>query len=544
MEELSVITPQDLIKWFTFKLYKKETVDEDEVPTHGSHFSIDFYKKSISYFMPNKAQKWDPISNRGNPTRSKVVNAFINRIKDIDGKSGGYKKRKSLAGEDDSTSGTTPTKKRAGQLAVSTVSKGGIDGVLQRMHAQNVTLMNTFNTMSHAIESMKRSLQTNNEEITAEIKKMAEIKKIPTTTPASTSRLVDLCNVAEGAVASATKPSSFSFDPDIAFDSELGWHYVHPDGVKRRVPPSWQFPIGNIEEMYILWHCGDIQNRLSPMRNFTSTDVSFLGKRGKINLSELKSLINTVDEEAKRKGKTLAANGVTVSQALQSFQAGISALQSCAAAMTPQGRQRNIIRMKWSTLMGYVKNAKKSNELDPRDPEEVALHELVAPSSNDTPGDQWWYEHEDGIKRRVPSSYTFPMLSIEEMYVVWHCGLPEEKISPMRIFTVRDISFLMDRSRKNLSEVRTLMSKIDAEAARQAVPPTLNMTVEYARQCCRAGLIGLNFQSTTVSGRSRDIGQMKWSSVARNKEVKLTNQAEEEDEEEGVDDEKGEVEEW
>ncbi len=537
-DDLSAITPQDLIKWMTFKLYKKETADDDEIPLHGSHSSIDFYKKSISYFMAHKDQKWDPFLNRGNPTRSKEVNAFINKIKEIDIKSGGSRKRKSLAGdvEDDSTSGVTDTpakKKKAGQLAVSTVAKEGVHDMLQRMHTQNITLINSFNTMSNAIDDMKRKLQTNNLEI------MAEIAKLPTSTANSSapSRFVDVCNLVEGAAVGATKTSILDSDPDIAFDSEsLGWHYVHPDGTKRRVPPSWQFPLGNVEEMYILWHCGDIQNRLAPMRLLTTADVAFLGKRAKVSLSDLRYLINIVDEEATRKGMAPAATSMIRGQAITRFHSGISALHSCTAATTPGGRQRNIMRMKWTTLMSSVKSGStpmKSNE----EAKETALRELVSPSPNDVLGDQWWYVHDDGIKRRVPSTFTFPMRSIEEMYVIWHCGIPDQKISPMRLFTAKDLSALVDRSRKNLSEVRTIMLKIDAEASRQGiVPPTSSMTVDYARQCCRSGLVGLNFQSTTLSGRSRDVGQMKWSSVARNKDVKQSHQDENEEEEEEEED--------
>jgi hypothetical protein len=542
VDELSAITPQDLITWMTFKLYNKETADEDEVPLRGSHNSIDFYKKSISYFMPQKDQKWDSISNRGNPTRSKEVNAFINKIKEIDIKSGGSRKRKSLAGdmEDDSTSGVTDTpantsmKMKEGQLAIPPCVKEGVHGMLQRMHAQNVTLINSFNTMSNAIDNMKRTLQTNNLAI------IAEIAKLPSTTENSSAatRLVDLSNVSEGAAVDATKINVFGFDPDVAFDSEsLGWHYVHPDGAKRRVPPSWQFPLGNIEEMYILWHCGDIQNRNAPMRLLTTADVAFLGKRAKISLRDLRYLINIVDEEATRKGKAPAATSMTRGHAMTSFHAGISALHCCVASVTPGGRQRNIMRMKWTTLMSSVKSGNtsvKSNE----EAEETARRELVSPSPNDVPGDQWWYMHADGIKRRVPSTYIFPMLSIEEMYVIWHCGIPDQKISPMRLFNAKDLSALADRSRKNLSEVRTLMSRIDAEASRQGVvPPTSSMTVDYARQCCRSGLAGLNFQSTTLSGRARDVGQMKWSSVARNKDVKQSHQDEDEEEKDVNEDE-------
>ena len=52
-DELSAITPTDIIRWMNVKLYEKEHPGEGDEPVHGSHHTLDYYKKSISYFMPN-----------------------------------------------------------------------------------------------------------------------------------------------------------------------------------------------------------------------------------------------------------------------------------------------------------------------------------------------------------------------------------------------------------------------------------------------------------------------------------------------------------
>lgn len=52
-------------------------------------------------------------------------------------------------------------------------------------------------------------------------------------------------------------------------------------------------------QQYILWHCGDYQNRISPLKLFDNNDVSFLGKRARMNLNEVKNLMATIDEEGK-----------------------------------------------------------------------------------------------------------------------------------------------------------------------------------------------------------------------------------------------------
>jgi hypothetical protein len=38
-------------------------------------------KKAISYCMPNKLTKWNPMAQNGNPTQSVEVNGLIKKIK-------------------------------------------------------------------------------------------------------------------------------------------------------------------------------------------------------------------------------------------------------------------------------------------------------------------------------------------------------------------------------------------------------------------------------------------------------------------------------
>ena len=42
--------------------------------------SIKYWKKAISYFMPNRLQPWNVLSNSGNPTRCTDINDLIKRI--------------------------------------------------------------------------------------------------------------------------------------------------------------------------------------------------------------------------------------------------------------------------------------------------------------------------------------------------------------------------------------------------------------------------------------------------------------------------------
>jgi len=191
------------------------------------------------------------------------------------------------------------------------------------------------------------------------------------------------------------------------------------------------------------------------------------------------------------------------------------------------------MRLKWSTLTKYNKQgstpAEEEAETDLND--EKARQEFVVPSSNGMPHDNWWYEHDDGVKKRVPSTWKFPMLGLEDMYVLWHCGDVEQKISPMKLFQASDLSSLK-RAKTNLSEVRAVMVLVDLEAVKEGMTIKTVMTPEEAQNCCSVGYPGLNIPPTTPDGRTREILRMKWSSAVRLKNPNYTELEEEEPEEE------------
>ena len=50
----------------------------------GRSSSLYFYKKAISYFMPNKLLGWNVQTMSGNPTKSVIVNEVINKVKKME----------------------------------------------------------------------------------------------------------------------------------------------------------------------------------------------------------------------------------------------------------------------------------------------------------------------------------------------------------------------------------------------------------------------------------------------------------------------------
>ncbi|KAL9191250.1 hypothetical protein ACHAXT_000956 [Thalassiosira profunda] len=513
-DELGSITPGDIVKWMNVKLYNKEDPGAEDPPLNGSHHTLDYYKKSISYFMPQKDESWDSETKTGNPTRSPSVNKLIRRIRQFDQEAGGAKKRKSSA----KTTGS-PKKSRASlpakfapmipppqSIATAIPPQGGatvqgMQHILRRMQAQNASFIDLAGALSQSCEMFKSTLQAHNQAINADIESLKKMT-LPGLAPAipNAARPVGVpkSSVAAGSVGAGM----------------LDWQYVHPDGVRRRVPPTWTFPHDSLQEMYILWHCGDYRNRISPMKLFQGSDVGFLGKRSKMNLNEVKNLMKIVDEEATKKGNK-PAGAMTIGEAMKAFQSGLSGFDFHST--TPTGKQRDVARLKWSTLTKYKTSTSPKKKAKPYDAE-TAKAEFLAEED-----DQYWYEHGDGKKRRVPSSWQFPMLGLEDMYVYWHCGDKERKISPMKRFTGSDINLLQKRCKTNLSEVRAVMTIIDLEAKKKGKTISSGMTPDEAKECCAVGYLGLKIPKTTADGRPRDILKMKWSSAVKLKKAKSGN---------------------
>ena len=64
-----------------FKVYGKADPDVNDMPTQGRLSSLEFTKKAISQFMPDKLQSWLIRRQDGNPTQSVAVNDLIKLVK-------------------------------------------------------------------------------------------------------------------------------------------------------------------------------------------------------------------------------------------------------------------------------------------------------------------------------------------------------------------------------------------------------------------------------------------------------------------------------
>ena len=83
-EHLLTLTPEDVVCYFNLKVFGTPNPAEDSCPKLGRSSSLCFYKKAISFFMPNKLLGWNVQIMSGNPTKSVIVNEVINKVKKME----------------------------------------------------------------------------------------------------------------------------------------------------------------------------------------------------------------------------------------------------------------------------------------------------------------------------------------------------------------------------------------------------------------------------------------------------------------------------
>jgi len=80
-QRLGQIRPPQLVRWMCLKVYGTPTPGPADRPTVRRSSSLEYYKKAISNYMPNKLMPWNALAQEGNPTRSVEVNNFIKAVK-------------------------------------------------------------------------------------------------------------------------------------------------------------------------------------------------------------------------------------------------------------------------------------------------------------------------------------------------------------------------------------------------------------------------------------------------------------------------------
>lgn len=80
-EELLAVTPEAIVRYLKLKVYGDEDANPDVDPPRNYRLNtIKVWKKSWSYFMPNKTMTWNEVARIGNPTRSSLINDLFGAI--------------------------------------------------------------------------------------------------------------------------------------------------------------------------------------------------------------------------------------------------------------------------------------------------------------------------------------------------------------------------------------------------------------------------------------------------------------------------------
>jgi len=155
----------DIVQWMNVKAFGTPRPAPDARLTGSGSSSLEFMKKALSFYMPNK-ESWDKDEGGkgGNPTRSRQVKAFMQHVVAL----GGERKRMKVEEDAESLRG----------INASAAEGGGPRGLLRRTHTQNADFINILDTMgsalrtfSQSIDQMKSALETNNIAIRHELSK-------------------------------------------------------------------------------------------------------------------------------------------------------------------------------------------------------------------------------------------------------------------------------------------------------------------------------------------------------------------------------------
>ena len=98
-EELGALTPTSVMLWFNDRMFgdSEPRVGHNMTPLWRSS-AAEFWKKAISFFMPNKMMPWNVLSGAGNPTRCNELNSMLKYIrkKEVRGEGAPSKARRSI----------------------------------------------------------------------------------------------------------------------------------------------------------------------------------------------------------------------------------------------------------------------------------------------------------------------------------------------------------------------------------------------------------------------------------------------------------------
>jgi len=91
-DRLAEIKPDDLMRYFNMRIFGAENpTAEQRLRPKLRSTCLEFWKKALSYYMPNRLMQWNELAEIGNPTRCLAVNDLIKSMKKAEVKNLGIK---------------------------------------------------------------------------------------------------------------------------------------------------------------------------------------------------------------------------------------------------------------------------------------------------------------------------------------------------------------------------------------------------------------------------------------------------------------------
>ena len=177
------------------------------------------------------------------------------------------------------------------------------------------------------------------------------------------------------------------------------------------------------------------------------------------------------------------------------------------------GRNQESMLAKIEELHALIRGIKNGGGV--QRPVRGVPHQIAPGVFEDGPNRLWLIK---GMLRRVPPDWEFPKGAVLTIYRYWHHGDEPRRISPMKNFARKDVSWKVgSRWMKNLSDCRTVCRKIDNEAKakglftnRPAGPSRVEVTRAYYAVTYVLGL-----SRKTPTGRKRNFAKLTMGTIVR-----------------------------
>jgi hypothetical protein len=155
-EDLQAITPNAIVSYLNVKAFGKSNPGSYE-KLISNWAGVEFIRKAIGQYMPQRDYEWDVVNKSGNPVKSTQVQCLMDRIRSLE----------TRKVEGDINGAILPASSHVGEEQASH---------LRKMHARNVqflhivqTMDSTIKTLSKSVNQMKRMLESQNLQIRNEM---------------------------------------------------------------------------------------------------------------------------------------------------------------------------------------------------------------------------------------------------------------------------------------------------------------------------------------------------------------------------------------